>query len=85
MLQDSSGVPLVDAPISVSAQLLDGPGDFAEYRLSGTVPDDATQAIVGLRLNSECDCSGHGNLTIYEWSYQEDVEAANRVHKCRVF
>jgi hypothetical protein len=58
---------------------LDGPGQFAEYTLSGIVPEGATQADVGFRVNAECHCAGASDFTLYEARYVEDGDAANRV------
>ncbi len=53
---------------------------MSEYTLSGTVPDGATQADLGYRVNMECDnCSGSADFTLYEVHYTEGEGDANRV------
>jgi hypothetical protein len=42
------------------------------------VPDGATRGDVGFRVNTECDCSGASDFTLYEVRYAEGA-ATNRV------
>ncbi len=73
------GKPLGDTPIIARARLLDGPPIFAEYTISGVVPDTVDEADVGFRVNTECGCIGHGNFTLYWVSYTEGSNSVNLV------
>jgi len=78
-LTDRSGAPIPGAVIELSVTPLDEPGLFAEYTLSGIVPDGATQADVGFRVNTECGSAGTSDFLLYEVRYIEGDETANRV------
>jgi hypothetical protein len=77
-----NGQPLPGQPIELTATPLDGPGSYNEYALTGTVPGDARIALVGYRVNTECDCSGAADFTLYESRYQENG-GPNRVPNAR--
>jgi len=78
-LTDDAGKGLDAATVDVSVRELDGPGRYAERTLSGTVPVGATQAILGLRVNTECGCSNASDLALYGVSYTDAGGATNRV------
>jgi hypothetical protein len=79
-LTDEHGAPMPKANVSFSMTPLDGPGVVAEYMLSGVVPDEATQADAGYRVNMECDnCSGSADFTLYEVHYTQGEGDSNRV------
>jgi len=50
-----------------------------EYVLSSMVPEGAVQADVGYRVNTECDCSGPSEFTLYEVRYLEPPGTTNLV------
>lgn len=77
-LTDRHGSPLSGKTVALSASPLDGEGQYAEYDVSGTTPAGAVDAIVGLRVNTECNCAGAADLTLYQTSYTQD-DGANRV------
>jgi len=79
VLTDQAGLPLPGAPVKLSVTPLDGPGQFAEYSISGIVPNGAKEADVGFRINTECGCAGTSDFVLYEVRYVEDGKAANRV------
>lgn len=79
ILTDSSGLPVSGAGVEVSVTPLDGPGVFGEYIVSGIVPDNATRADVGFRVNTECECLGTTDFSIYTVRYVEGSATANRV------
>jgi hypothetical protein len=58
---------------------VESPGLLFEYTLTGTVPEGATEADVGYRVNLECGCSGPADFTLYRVQYAEADEAANRI------
>jgi hypothetical protein len=77
-----NGQPLPGEPIELTATPLDGPGTYSESPLTGTVPGDARIALLGYRVNTECDCSGAADFTLYESRYQEEG-GPNRVPNAR--
>lgn len=78
-LTDIAGNPISNAPVELSVTPLSGPGVFAEYTISGTVPAGVTQANIGFRVNDECGCSGTSEFFLYEARYVQGNETRNRV------
>jgi hypothetical protein len=79
-LTDDHGAPIPKANVSLNMTPLDGPGVMAEYTLSDIVPEGATQADVGYRVNMECDnCSGVADFTLYEVHYTQGKGDSNYV------
>src|SRR6266498_469253 len=79
-LTDDHGAQMPKANVSLSMTPLDGPGVMAEYTLSDIVPEGATQADVGYRVNMECDnCSRPADFTLYEVHYTQGEGDSNRV------
>jgi hypothetical protein len=70
-LKTKNQAPVPNQSVEFSATPLDGEGEVYEYTLTGTVPDEASRAVVGIRINTECSCSAPGNFTVYEFRYQE--------------
>jgi len=70
-LVDAQSRPLPNSEVSLRFTPLGGPGIVSDYVLSDKVPQGATQAVVGYRINHECGCSGDSELTMYELSYME--------------
>lgn len=79
LLTRADGTPLADAPIDLSALPLSGEGAFADFTLRGVVPGGATHADVGLRINTECDCSGPAHLVLASAAYIEEARSGNQV------
>jgi hypothetical protein len=75
----ADGTPLPNAPIELSITPLSGQGIFADFTVSGVVPPFATTADVGLRINTECNCSGPAALTLAKANYLEQGQSTNRV------
>jgi hypothetical protein len=75
----TDGSPIPNATIEFSALPVTGQGVFLDYTVTGTVPDGATKADAGLRINNECDCSGPAELILGSESYAEAGETTNRV------
>jgi hypothetical protein len=50
-----------------------------EFKRTGTVPPGATTAQVGYRFNTECDCAGAADVTIYAMRYGQGPAAENIV------
>ena len=75
-LTDLAGRPVVGARISL-VQPEDGrSGALTERRLGGTVPQGAARAVIGLRLDAECDCSGDGEVGLGAVTYSEGAASA---------
>jgi hypothetical protein len=68
---------LVRVPVEFNLATVDAP----EYQLtlSGIVPADATGALVGYRINMECECNGTAEFLLYETRYQEGDDPANLI------
>ncbi len=78
-LADAVGSPLVGAPIELSVQLLDGPGQFFKHTVAGIVPGNAKTALVGFRVGTEGVAPGTADLTLYDVSYVDGGTTAERV------
>jgi len=77
-LTQISGQPVPGARIAVEV-LGDDPGRTPPVRsVAGTVPPQARFAVLGLRVNSECWCSGANDLVFGPLSYRET--AGGSVH-----
>jgi hypothetical protein len=72
------GQPLGGATIDLVLRPLDGPGVWGEYRRSGVVPQGASRALVGIRINAECGCRGLGDVLLRRAAYAErGAQASN--------
>lgn len=79
-LTDISDMPIGGAPIELRVKPLRGIGVLTEYTITGTVPNNATEAIVGFRVNAECGgCNGKSEFNLYEVRYHEGNESTQRV------
>jgi len=76
-LETTERAPVPDAFVEVGAVPLDGP--LQELRLEGSVPPGATSALAGIRVNQEEAGPGEADLTIYQVSYTEGADTADRV------
>jgi len=73
------GNPVPDAALSYELVPIDGQGVVATYSHDGIVPAGATHATLGFRVNTECGCTGEAEFSLYERSYTEAGQTANRV------
>jgi len=73
------GTPLANSPIELSITPLGGQGVFADFKVTGVVPQFATTADVGLRINTECNCSGPATLALAKANYLEQGQSSNQV------
>ena len=74
------GSPLAGRTVELYFTPAEGPGEYAEYVLEGRNPEEATRAILGYRLHSECEClDAAGELFLYDLRFSEGEEGANRV------
>jgi hypothetical protein len=78
-LLDEFGSAMPGVPLEIRAQPLSGEGLFAEYTISGNVPDGATHADTGFRINMECDCNGTAALTLEQITYLDSGQTVNGV------
>jgi hypothetical protein len=78
-LATMDGDPVAGEPLDFTFVSQEGPGVAAEQVLSGNVPSGADGAVVGLRINTECNCAGPADLSLYGFRYAEDGGTANRV------
>ncbi len=74
-----NGRPIPGVAIDLALRPEGGPGTRSDYVLAGVVPGWATQALVGLRVNTECNCSTPADLAVYAFHYAEAGSDANRV------
>jgi hypothetical protein len=70
-LSDSSGNPVSNGQVVLYA--VDGriASNRSVRTASGEVPATADKAIVGLRINTECDCTGPANVSIGAVNYRD--------------
>jgi len=70
-LLSTAGAPVASAPVTVTLSPIAGPGIVSSYTLTGFVPTGATSALVGVRINEECSCSGTADVAMYTFQYSE--------------
>jgi hypothetical protein len=68
---------LVRVPVRFETRAVTAPE--YEFTLSGNVPGNATQALVGYRINTECDCADTAEFALYGVQYTEGNSSRNRV------
>ena len=71
------GQSIGGAAVDVTATPRDGAYQVLEFR--GTVPAGASQAVIGIRVNTEDAGPGSADLTFYEVGYAEGASTANLV------
>jgi uncharacterized protein (TIGR03437 family) len=71
VLSDEKGGALVGLSVTLHASSEKGSGFLGDYMVSGTVPQSAKVAVVGLRVNLECGCSGVSEFFVYGFHYAE--------------
>ena len=70
-LTDEHGAPIANAKVELRT-LGVGPGrPPAVHSVSGTVPEKARFAIMGIRVNTECLCTGPNDLLVGNFRYAE--------------
>jgi len=78
-LTDQTGRPVRAAVIRVTLTPLEGPGTLESYSVSGSVPRGATEATVGVRVNTQCTCDSAVDLTLYDVAYEEGAATTSAV------
>ncbi len=76
----TDGRPMASQTINFFATFNEGPGQYYEYQLSGRIPPNATRAIIGYRVNIECNCSGAASeFSLYKVRFQQAGSTDNLV------
>ncbi len=70
-LTDSSGKPVSGGKVDFVAVAGSSPTEKSPRNVSGDVPANATKAIVALRINSECGCSGPASIDLAAVNYRD--------------
>ena len=71
-LADTEGHMISNAAISIMVMEDGRTGSLTNQKASGRVPQTARSALIGLRLNAECNCSGSGEVGIGTIIYSDD-------------
>jgi sugar phosphate isomerase/epimerase len=71
-LTDPSGRPLPDASVRLVARDAGGVTHMTVRHLADVVPEGAEKGLIGVRINTECDCSGSGQIGLGAVTYMED-------------
>jgi hypothetical protein len=71
-LTDLGGDPIPGVEIEFTSHLDDAVGEVYEYTVTETVPDRATGAFAGFRVNTECNCAGANEFFVHEFEYSEE-------------
>ena len=72
-LTDRAGRAIANAPVALMAVRNSRRGALTLYGASGRVPESAVNALFGLRINAECNCTpGSANMTIGVLSYSDN-------------
>ena len=71
LLIDENGRPISGAQVTMSAPDLVESRPLPTLSVSGTVPEKAKTAIMGIRINCECLSDGKSDLLVGKFSYQE--------------
>ncbi len=76
-VQDDVGSPVVSLPLSIRATPIEG--QPTEVSISGEVPENASQAVVIFRVNTEGAGPGSADIRVYDVTYREEGSEENRV------
>jgi hypothetical protein len=78
-LSEAGGAPVAAGSVALLATPVDGPGLFAEYSISGTVPPGAETAVVGFRVNAEGAGPASSDFSLYRASYVDPATGTEQV------
>jgi hypothetical protein len=70
-ITDTSGNPVPNVSIALSAAFTGTEGAPTLHTSSGVVPAKAATAVLALRINAECECSGLADVAIGAMEYRE--------------
>jgi hypothetical protein len=76
-LADSRGANIPGAEVTLERLGLDLSEPLPIHRTKGRVPHEARSALLGIRLNTECNCKGQNDIALRYLRYDED----DREHK----
>jgi hypothetical protein len=73
-LTNIDGKPIAGASIVLNSSANNDVGTPYDYTVTSTVPQNATSADVGIRINTECNCASNSaaDLYLYNFSYTEN-------------
>jgi len=71
-LTASDGQPIENADVTLVARDRGPSRIMGAQHLAGRVPDKAARAIIGLRINTECNCSGPADLALGPMRFREE-------------
>lgn len=75
-LKDERGRPIAGVQVAMEAPYFDESRPLATVAASGTVPDKAKTAIIGIRINCECLSDGTSDLLVGNFTYRESVSGS---------
>src|SRR5262249_35032149 len=78
-LVDNAGEPVAQARVDISGLPYSGRGFATEVSLHGIVPPGAKTGVLGLRINTECDCWGSADVSIGTLHYWESGAGSGSV------
>lgn len=79
-LVDATNHPVTGWPVEISQLGVDPLQPPPERVATGTVPAAARSAILGIRVNTECFCSGANDLVIGDIAYQDNGGASGTLN-----
>jgi hypothetical protein len=73
VLSDSAGRPIPNATVTISAEDVRGVFELQPKQITGIVPQNATKAVIGVRIDTEgvCACAGDVDAKIGTVAYRE--------------
>lgn len=74
-MTDTAGQPVPNATLALSTTTGGAPGASALHTRTGTVPPKAATAVLALRINAECECSGTADVAIGTMEYRDQGTA----------
>jgi hypothetical protein len=75
-LVDAGGHPVSGQNVAIQRLGVEPAEPPPTREAAGTVPPNATGAILGLRVNAECFCAGDNDLVVGELVYREDANGS---------
>jgi hypothetical protein len=75
ILSDSAGRPIPNATVTISAEDVRGVFELQSKQITGTVPQNARSAVIGVRIDTEgvCACAGDVDAKLGTVEYREGI------------
>ena len=75
ILSDSTGRPIPNATVTISAEDVRGVFELQPKQITGTVPQNARSAVIGVRIDTEgvCACAGDVDAKLGTVEYREGI------------